>query len=170
MRLLKHGTLPTLSFLTIACAELSPRTSPRELLNVMRRSLDANGPTEELRALLRSVGFDWQPEDVSELDLDVAAVAEALEHKQWRCVFSRADGRNGCVFIDAEDEAGARAFFATVFPGATLTSVTLQPVDVCARYEPRRPSASSVPGPSHGATASGEANGRSTTADDAELS
>lgn len=136
-RLLKHGTLPTLSFLTIACAELSPRTSPRELLDVMQRHLRANGPTEELHALLRSVGFTWSEPEVSELDLDVAAVAEALGHKQWRCVFTRTDGRNGCVFIDAEDEAGARAFFASVFPGATLTSVTLEATDPCAAYERR---------------------------------
>lgn len=128
------GTLPTASAIYTRCRELG--VAPDATLRTLRALL-RHGHAEQARALLNTLGFTWSEPSVSDLDLDVAAVAEALEHKQWRCVFSRADGRNGCVFIDAEDEAGARAFFATVFPGATLTSVTLEPVDVCSRYERR---------------------------------
>lgn len=48
------------------------------LMRVMRASLQRHGPNEGLRELLRAVGFDWAPQSVTDLELDVAAVADAL--------------------------------------------------------------------------------------------
>lgn len=60
-------------------------------------------------------------------------------HQQYRIV-ATTDGKGGLTaFVDAADEAGARAFFAAAFPSATVLSVTLEPVNVCQQYEPRVP-------------------------------
>lgn len=57
---------------------------------------------------------------------------------QFRIV-ATTNGKGGFVaFVDAADEAGARAFFAAAFPSATVVSVTPEPVDPCSAYE-RRP-------------------------------
>lgn len=60
--------------------------------------------------------------------------------RQWRVVL--AAGRGGqvvfvFVFVDAEDEAGARAFAAQAFPRWTVDAVTLSPADPCEQYEKR---------------------------------
>lgn len=57
--------------------------------------------------------------------------------RQWRVVFSGTSGGAGACFIDAADEAGALRFFAQAFPGCSVLTVTLEPVDPCAAYEPR---------------------------------
>lgn len=56
--------------------------------------------------------------------------------KQWRIVHAN-ERTAGTMFIDAPDEAGARAFFAQIMPHARVISVTLEPVNVCPQYERR---------------------------------
>lgn len=72
-----YGTLPTHSALFPYARAAGVTTS--SLLDVMRASLRLDGPNEGLHQLLRAVGFTWAPPSVSDLDLDIAAVAAALD-------------------------------------------------------------------------------------------
>ncbi len=58
--------------------------------------------------------------------------------KQWRVVYRHPGaGFAGACFIDDDDEAEARSFFAKAFPSAVLLSINLEPVKPCAAYERR---------------------------------
>lgn len=74
---LAFGTLPTTSFLSLHASITG--SEAREVLDVMRRSLARFGANETLRQMLLAYGFQWSAAPgASDLDLDVAAVAEAL--------------------------------------------------------------------------------------------
>lgn len=76
LAVIAFGSLPTKRALCLL-ARLSD-TEASEVLAVMRRSLARFGANETLRAMLAAYGFGWSAPAVSELDLDVAAVADAL--------------------------------------------------------------------------------------------
>lgn len=58
---------------------------------------------------------------------------------QFRVVLAEPSGRTTTAFIDAADEAGARAFVGQAFPRSTLVLIRLEPVDPCAAYQRRMP-------------------------------
>lgn len=80
-----YGTLPSRSYLFIACADVTPRAYPDELLALMRQSLRQYGPNEHVHAVLRQLGFVWDSPRgctcgaVPCLCIEVQAVREALE-------------------------------------------------------------------------------------------
>lgn len=76
MKTIAYGSLPTASALHPAASAAGVSTGG--LIRVMQASLRKHGPNDGLRELLRAVGFDWAPQSPSELELDVAAVADAL--------------------------------------------------------------------------------------------
>jgi hypothetical protein len=74
---LPFGTLPTRSGL--ATLGDTQGVNPDSLMRLMRALLKRDGASEGLHQLLRAVGFTWGPAPtVTDLELDVAAVAEAL--------------------------------------------------------------------------------------------
>lgn len=73
-----YGTLPTASFFRIRCIN-SGRAEHRELFTHLRDMLKRHGPCPYVQASLEAIGVAWgPPPTVTDLDLDVAAVAEAL--------------------------------------------------------------------------------------------
>lgn len=54
---------------------------------------------------------------------------------QWRVVLTEPSGRSTTAFIDAADEAGARAFVAQAFPKSTLKMIRLEVANPCSAYE-----------------------------------
>lgn len=76
MTTIPYGLLPTPSMLHPRAVAAGVGTS--SLLAVMRESLKRHGPNDGLHAVLRAVGFTWAAPSVSDLEVDVAAVADAL--------------------------------------------------------------------------------------------
>lgn len=76
MLTLSYGALPVASMLHPRAHAMGVGTAG--VLSLMRASLRVHGPNDGLLALLNAFGFTWAPQIVTDLDLDVAAVADAL--------------------------------------------------------------------------------------------
>jgi hypothetical protein len=76
MKTLPFGKLPTRSFFNIVAANAVP--NPAAVYSLLQRSLQKSGPNELVHDLLKVCGFTWAPLVPSELDVAVAAVADAL--------------------------------------------------------------------------------------------
>lgn len=75
---LAYGTLPTPSYMRIVCRRNGIATD-RELLEHLRYMLQRHGPCPYVEASLEALGIAWGPQpSPTDLDLDVARVAEAL--------------------------------------------------------------------------------------------
>lgn len=63
-------------------------------------------------------------------------MTDATIRQQFRICFHDGAGGGAC-FIDAKDEAAARAFFHQAFPRYVIVTIRLEPVSPCAAYERR---------------------------------